>query len=133
MNKIKVSFDFDGTLSRADVQDYARKLISDGVDVWICTSRLSDDDAPSQRWNDDLLDVSDSIGIHRNHIKFCSMSDKYLFLENEDFAFHLDDDMTEIEMINKFTETHGINLFGNKQWMHDCDKILTRALYRIKP
>lgn len=133
MNKIKVSFDFDGTLSRADVQDYARKLISDGVEVWICTARLSNDDAPSKRWNDDLFEVSDQLGIQRTHIKFCSMSDKYRFFRNEDFVLHLDDDMTEIKKINEFTTTLGVNLFGNKQWVHECDEILARALYRIRP
>lgn len=126
MNKIKVSFDFDGTLSRADVQGYASALIAKGVEVWICTARLSNTEAPSTRWNDDLFAISDSLGIRRSHIKFCSMSDKYHFFENRDFAFHLDDDMTETKMINKYTETYGINVFGNKYWLNDCNKVLDR-------
>ena len=130
MNKIKVSFDFDGTLSRADVQDYASALIAKGVGVWICTARLSNAEAPSTRWNDDLFAISDSLGIQRSHIIFCSMSAKYRFLKNGYFVFHLDDDMTETKMINRYTETYGINVFGNKYWVNDCNKVL--ATYVVK-
>jgi len=123
---IKVSFDFDGTLDRKDVQEYAKTLIRSGVEVWICTARFSEHEHYSKRWNDDLYKVSDKIGISRSNIKFCSMSDKYLFFENKDFVFHLDDDMTEIKMINEYTKTKGINLFGNKEWMVECQMLLTR-------
>ena len=34
-NKIIVTFDFDGTLSRKDVQEYAIELIERGIDVWV--------------------------------------------------------------------------------------------------
>ena len=52
-----VTFDFDGTLSRADVQEYALELISKGVDVWVVTSRY--DELQKHRYqinptNDDL-------------------------------------------------------------------------------
>ena len=37
-----VTFDFDGTLSRNDVQEYALELMSKGVDVWVVTSRYDE-------------------------------------------------------------------------------------------
>ena len=42
---MKVSFDFDGTLSRKDVQKLAKELVSEGHEVWIVTSRFSDEAA----------------------------------------------------------------------------------------
>ena len=39
---MKVSFDFDGTLSRKDVQEYAKSLVNSGLEVWIVTSRFDD-------------------------------------------------------------------------------------------
>ena len=35
--KGKVSFDFDSTLDRKDVQRFAKQLIDDGYEVWIKT------------------------------------------------------------------------------------------------
>ena len=37
---MKVSFDFDDTLDKPSVQKFARELINEGIDVWICTSRF---------------------------------------------------------------------------------------------
>lgn len=54
------------------------------------------------------------------------MSDKYLFFEDKDFIFHLDDDMTEIKMINEYTKTKGVNLFGNSEWMAECQMQLNK-------
>ena len=42
---MKVSFDFDGTLSRKDVQNFAKSLVNTGYDVWIVTSRFDDESA----------------------------------------------------------------------------------------
>ncbi len=119
---IRVSFDFDGTLDKATVQEYARALINRGVDVWICTARLSDKDAPSDKWNDDLYEVCKLVGIPKRKIQFCAMSDKYEFFLNTDFVWHLDDDWTELELINEYTNTKGISIFGNPAWKDECEK-----------
>jgi restriction endonuclease Mrr len=42
--KYKISFDFDSTLDREDVQEFAKELVEKGHDVWITTSRFSNDD-----------------------------------------------------------------------------------------
>ena len=39
----KISFDFDGVLDRKQGINLAKKLISEGNDVWIVTSRYDDD------------------------------------------------------------------------------------------
>ena len=42
---MKVSFDFDSTLSRKDVQSFAKELVDRGLEVWIVTSRFDDESA----------------------------------------------------------------------------------------
>ena len=48
---MKVSFDFDHTLSRKDVQTFAKELVNEGHEVWIVTSRFSDEAAKEKKWH----------------------------------------------------------------------------------
>ena len=68
---LKVSFDFDHTLSTLPMQELAYKLVQEGVDVYVCTARYSDADKGLVRWdNSDLFSVTDHIGIPRSNIIF---------------------------------------------------------------
>ena len=120
----KVSFDFDDTLDRVCVQHYAKSLVGKGIEVWIVTSRLSDDEAPSEFWNVDLYKVAKEVGIKPEHIQFQAMSDKYLFFEGKDFIWHLDDDNTELDLLNKHTKTKGISVYRSSNWKSKCDNLL---------
>lgn len=110
----KVSFDFDDTLSIPSVQRFANQLVDSGYEVWIVTSRQSDDyimekhNASSTTWNNDLHFVAKSIGIKNIH--FCNLAPKYIFFaENEDFLFHLDDDVDDVSLINDHTIVNAIH------------------------
>jgi hypothetical protein len=123
--KRQVSFDFDATLDRKLVQDYAFSLIKKGYEVWILTSRHEDrDNYNFKANNDDLFKVADSLGIKREHIKFMNMEEKYKFVLTKNFLFHLDDDWVEINMINSRTKSRGISCFGNSVWKQKCNRIL---------
>jgi len=121
---IKVSFDFDSTLSRIDVQEYAKTLIDKGIEVWICTSRLEPSKAPNKEWNDDLFLVADNLGIKRSNIIFCNYENKSVALNGKGFLFHIDDDNIELSFIKTDTDVTPIYLFGNKQWREHCDNAL---------
>ena len=121
---MKVSFDFDDTLDRSSVQEYAKELVHRGLEVWICTRRLSNEDAENPRWNDDLYQVAREVGIKKENIHFCGMLDKHTFFKDNDFVWHLDDDWIEIRMINERTKTIGISVFGNTTWKNKCNKKL---------
>ena len=120
----KVSFDFDSTLSRIDVQEYAKTLIDDGLDVWICTSRLCPEKAPNNEWNDDIFLVADRLGIKRSNIIFCNYENKSVFLKDKGFLFHIDDDDVELSFIKTDTEVIPIYLSRNKQWREHCDNAI---------
>jgi hypothetical protein len=107
--KGKVSIDFDSTLDRSDVQRFAKKLINDGFEVWIVTSRTSLEYAKEnldqssinrvEESNLKLFRVADNLGIKREHIHFTNAQLKVEFLEGKDFIFHLDDDSEELLVI----------------------------------
>ena len=83
----KVSFDFDGTLSKNKVQLYAKMLIKADVECWIVTSRMGFGKEPTPTWNDDLFAVAKEIGIPNNQIHFCCMDNKANFLNGKGFIW----------------------------------------------
>ena len=102
----KISIDFDSTLDRNDVQIFAKELISDGYEVWIVTSRVSNEYAKEnldqlsinrvETSNRKLFTVADNVGIKREHIHFTNAQLKVEFLEDKNYIFHLDDDSEEL-------------------------------------
>lgn len=108
MEPLRISFDFDETLDRPDVQSYARELASRGFEIWICTARLPEKDAPSIHWNEDLYKVADSLGIPRSRIIFTAYRDKWVPLLENKIAMHLDDSYEEIEMIMDTEDVRGV-------------------------
>lgn len=101
MKNLKISFDYDGTLSESRVQEYALELIERGIDVWVCTSRYSEDNKhkyPLNPSNDDMYMVTDVIGIPREKIIFTNRCIKANHLDG--FLWHLDDISIEIDNIN---------------------------------
>lgn len=124
MNK-KVSFDFDSTLDRQDVQSFAKELIENNIDVWVHTSRYDYSEIIYlSNWNDDLYSVIENLGIPKSNVVFTQMIDKYKFLKDKDFIWHLDDDNIEVNLINRYTNVKGICVYDNKNWKSDCSELL---------
>ena len=122
----EVSFDFDSTLSRKDVQDYAAHLIKEGYDVWITTSRFDEENKHRFRLNptnEDMYKVVDALGIPREKIVFTNRELKSGFFV-KDFVWHLDDDWVELNFINRETDVVGISVVGGSNWKKKCNKLL---------
>jgi hypothetical protein len=129
MNK-KISFDFDGTLARKDVQAYATELVDEGYEVWIVTSRCATEPALAKGWhwvekqNQELYDVAESVGIPRERIQFTEHVDKIEFLEGKNFIFHLDDDPDELwEIVKSGDSCNPVNV-EHFEWLETCKQIL---------
>jgi hypothetical protein len=127
---MKVSFDFDGTLSRKDVQVFAKRLVEEGHEVWIVTSRFDDKTGMESNWNwipkqnEKLFNVAQELGIPESKIKFTNMVPKIDFLLGAGFSFHLDDD--ESELFDIFESKDGcqaINV-GHSDWEYFCKEVL---------
>lgn len=84
---MKASFDFDGVLTNEGVQDFARQLIEDGVNVYILTQR------PPVLCKE-VFNVASRIGVNIDHVVFAGVQPKEDFLEDIEPMFHLDDDPT---------------------------------------
>ena len=106
-----LSFDFDGTLSRKDVQTFAKSLSDLGFNIWIVTSRLK------ESWNSDLYEVAQELYIPLERIVFTNMEFKYnFFIFNPNYLFHLDDDWIELKEIDIHTSVIGIPVNGGYDW-----------------
>lgn len=126
-NKKIVSFDFDGTLQRGDVQQYAKDLIDKGIEVWVVTSRYDELHMHMYPYNatlDDLWAVVDELGIPRHHVRFTCMESKALYLLLSKVIWHLDDDVIEIaDFIHFNCETKAINI-DYVNWAEECNSLL---------
>ena len=132
---MKVSFDYDNTLSRNDLQEYAKELVQRGFELWIVTSRFDSTNKYSLKmlvdWNiedlqhehDELFKVADEIGIAREHIIFMNMEPKKeFFKDNRDFIFHIDDDIVELMTIKYVNTVDSLN--GN--WRGLCEDFINK-------
>ncbi|WP_421809080.1 hypothetical protein [Flagellimonas sp.] len=103
---MKISFDFDSTLSEGFVQSIASSM-QQGNNIFITTSRSRQYD------NADLFQLAKYLSIPETNIRFTEHEDKYLFLNG--FDMHFDDDSYEIDLINRKTKCKGI-LVGYKDF-----------------
>lgn len=129
-NKFKISFDFDGTMSRKDIRKYAKKLIEEGHDVWIVTSRCATEPALERGWhwverqNQELYDVAEEIGIPRERIIFTEHVDKIEYLQGKEFLFHIDDDADELLEIVKSMDPCKVVNAEHSDWLLHCEEII---------
>ena len=124
---VAVTFDFDNTLSRSDVQEYAKELIKKGFDVWVLTSRY--DDLHKHRYhlnptNEDLWGVVDLLGIPKHKVRFTCFQPKSNYLDGTNVLWHLDDDQVELEsIIDLELKTIPISVL-DKNWIDLCNMVL---------
>ena len=127
---MKVSFDFDGTLARKDVQKYAKELVNRGFDVHIVTSRHSDKAAKEAGWkwildqNKSLFDVAEDCGIKEENITFTNGRDKIEYLKDKNFKFHLDDDEIELMLIFESDEKCVPLNVNHSDWREHCENVI---------
>lgn len=127
---MKVSFDFDSTLDREDVQHFASDLVNRGLEVWIVTSRFDNEIGDKKGWwwiskqNQDLFDVAEKCGIKRGNIKFTTMVDKIEFLKGKNFVFHLDDDEIELELIEESGDSCVGVWVEKNDWKQKCENLI---------
>lgn len=129
---MKISFDFDNTLTRQSVQEFATDLVHEGHEVWIVTSRYSEEGAPDNLKsrvkvsNEDVFMVAEDCGINLNHIHFTNMEFKVNFLEENNFSIHIDDDVSELfEIRNRANSCIPINV-DFLSWKEDCLNIINK-------
>ena len=97
---MKVSFDFDNTLSKRRIQEMAKRFIHAGDDVYITTTRLEFIEGMEAKFsNTTLFMIAQEVGIPKENIRFTNYEDKVGYLN--DFDIHFDDDPYEIDLITR--------------------------------
>lgn len=123
---MKVSFDFDNTLSREDVQNYAKNLLEKGIEVFVVTARFNElrkSFFKNNPTNNDLWAVCNKIGISERNVIFCNMEDKSEQLVDTNLVWHLDDCWVTINEIISKTKVPAIDV-TRSDWMNQCDNFL---------
>lgn len=139
---MKVSFDFDGTLERLDVQEYAASLIKRGIEVWIVTTRYDAnhdhkwaDKFPDQEWadiytnhdgdpNHHVWGVAEKLGIPRHHVRFTCMEWKYKYLDGTKFVWHLDDNPEEFTQAKANSCNVPMIQVESSTWKNKCERFI---------
>ena len=134
MKTKKASFDFDATLSRKDVQEFAKEIIEQGVEAWIVTTRTSTEDIVARNWhwclnqNEIVFKVAEECEIPKERIVFTDHTDKINFLKGKGFVFHLDDDEHELmEILNSKDGCAPLHV-NHFSWKENCLEILNKEL-----
>ena len=127
---MKISFDFDSTLSRKDVQSFVINLITKGHEVWIVTSRFATEPALERGWwwtekqNQKLYDVAEKVGIPKDRIVFTNHVDKIEYLKDKGFAVHVDDDPDELMAIFQSGDPCKVVNVDHSDWVYHFNEIV---------
>lgn len=124
-----ITVDFDGTLTRPEVQSFVRKAIADGHKVVIVTSRHTEKVSNMMYgenlsgWNSDIIELGTKLGCDK--IYFTNQVDKYKYVAPLNSDIHLDDDNQEIKNINVETNTVALDV-KKADWINYANRILEK-------
>lgn len=98
---MKISFDWDGTLTKEHIKVRFFEAINNGHEVLIITSR---NEIVPDNWhwnNEELFELAHNLNIR---LIFTNGADKWTYIKQEDINVHYDDDEIEIELIHENTK-----------------------------
>jgi hypothetical protein len=113
---MKITIDFDGTLSTPKIQSLVMSLYKYDIDIWILTSRYDELHKhlyPQNPSNEDMYSVVLSMGIPKHKIIFTNASPKANYLKSTNVVVHIDDNNMELFKINNHTLTIGLPVGDN--------------------
>lgn len=94
---MNISFDFDGTFRH--VNHLVERFIQFGDSVFIVTSRLELKD------NSIVFEWAEELGIKKENVHFTNQELKINKLHELKIVLHFDDDLIEVDEINRNSET----------------------------
>ena len=99
--KMRVSFDYDETLSTAQGQQLAKRHLSLGDEVYIVTARQQGNGAI-------VYDMAQKLGIPKQNVYFTGGRDKWQTLKRLRIEQHYDNNREQIDLIKEFTDINAV-------------------------
>ncbi len=99
--KMRVSFDFDETLTTSQGQQLAKRHITIGDEVYIVTARQQSNGAS-------VYEMAQKLGIRRENVYFTGGKDKWQTLKRLRIERHYDNNAEQIALIKEFTEVDAV-------------------------
>jgi hypothetical protein len=129
-----ITVDFDGTLSRKDVQHFIKGIINDNIfKVVVVTSRFECNRKEiSKGYNDDIFKVVKDLDLNVSDIIFTNREFKFKAIKELGAIVHLDDYFLELNKINQNTKCVGICVFRSSNWISKTRKILRNYVLEKK-
>jgi hypothetical protein len=100
VDKNKISFDFDDTLSTDKGQAMAKRFIENGMTVYIVTAR-------NRTQSVSVYKIADELGIPHSRVYFTAGSDKWHVIKRLDIGIHYDNNAEQVRLINENTDAEG--------------------------
>lgn len=107
---MKISFDFDETLSETIFQRLARALADAGVEVHIITSRCDTTLPDGRKGNRDIWAIAEYLMIPEERVHFTEGAFKAEIIRLEEIDLHFDDMEDEIHVIRVLSSCIAVNL-----------------------
>jgi hypothetical protein len=101
--KIRVSFDFDDTLTTANGQQLAQRHVSLGDDVYIVTARQQSNGAS-------VYEMAQKLRIPKQNVYFTGGRDKWQMLKRLRIDKHYENNQEQINLIKEFTDVQTVKI-----------------------
>lgn len=136
MKKIKISFDFDGSIehyfdgtenpNRDKVQNLFKEFhLRDDVDVHIITRRFDYENCSKGKGHEhkEVVEFAKSVNFPIEKIFFTNREYKFSKIRELSIDIHLDDEELEIHLINQWTTAKGVHL-ETPGWENHLEEII---------
>ena len=103
---MRITIDYDDTLSKPHIQELAKKLIKNH-EVYILTARwdcLYRKMYKHMKSNDDLFQTAEEVGIPHRNVIFTNQAMKLEHIVRGRVGIHIDDNKGELDLINSSSD-----------------------------
>ena len=126
MNIKRISFDFDGTLSKQEVYAVALMLLEDNYTLYIITKRFDYPQKHQKAANEDVKEVARKLRIPKDHLIFTNGLSKSKFIKKHEIILHLDNNLNEISDIDENANCELVYVGLGSSWLRNLFKKLIR-------
>lgn len=111
---MKVAIDFENTLTKFEVFEFANDLLNEGIEVHVLTSRIGH---IKSDYNKDILKMARGLNIPYANLIFTNDKKDY-FINHPIYEFCLSDNLIDLQLVDVLVKT--VPIFGNKNWKREC-------------